>query len=53
MIPFMCKLLHEQPYQAKMDLGCLVVLFVGIILGWPIIKMQLATFRVDEDEETR
>jgi hypothetical protein len=42
-IPWMCRVLHEEPYQAHMDLGCIAVAVVILIMGWPIIVAHLRT----------
>jgi len=51
MIAWMCRIFHEEPYQAKMDLTALI--FVGVILylGRHIIIAHIRTFHSEDNDE--
>lgn len=51
MIHFMCWLLHEEPYQAKMDLASLCIVTFIIWFGWDIIKAHIQTLGKDSSNE--
>lgn len=52
-IYFMCKVLHEEVYQAQMDFAVIIILGILVVLGWPTITAHVSTFHhhADEDEE--
>ena len=49
-IPFLCRALNEEPYQARMDFWCTVWFVVIVTIGWPWIMLHLSTLGSESDE---